>query len=318
MGISGENTFMQRSFAKLMRLIARVAENQSGAGIRKAFPDGHFYSPIVDIESLRQDAERVWPNQPVIFGIDFNDAEHLRWLGDVLPRHLSRYDYPDEPVAGSEEYAFHTRNPAFSWLDARMLFAILQESCPSRMMEIGSGYSSLLAADVNRRFLDGQLDLTCIEPYPRDFLRKGVPGITRLIERRVQDVPLETFRGLESGDILFIDSSHVAKTGSDVNFIYFEILPRLREGVLIHIHDIFLPEDYPKDWIFKIGLNWNEQYIVRALLMYSHGFEVLFSSSYALARHPTLLGKALSGQLFGGGSLWLRKRVAGLPDDVRA
>ncbi|OGS99157.1 MAG: hypothetical protein A3F73_03695 [Gallionellales bacterium RIFCSPLOWO2_12_FULL_59_22] len=269
--------------------------------------DGHFYSPIVNRAELRRDEARIWPEDADVLGIDFNETEQRRWLSDVLPRHLPFYDYPDEPGTDTDEHAFYSRNPAFSWLDSRMLFTVLREQRPQRMIEIGSGFSSLLAADVNCRFLDGKLDLSCIEPYPRDFLRRGVPGISRLIEHRAQDVPLEMFSTLEAGDILFIDSSHVSKTGSDVNHICFRIFPRLKEGVLIHIHDIFLPNDYPKNWVHDIGLNWNEQYLVQAMLMYSRGFEVIFGCAYALARFPDLVKQALGGELYGGGSLWLRK-----------
>lgn len=294
---------------KRIREAARILLKGTGssAGIRKAFADGHFYSPVVDTEALGRDMARVWPKTAELWGIDFNEAEQRRWLTEILPRHLPDYDYPDEPSFGADESAFHTKNSQFSWLDSRTLFAILREFRPRRMIEIGSGFSSLLTADVNRRFLGDRLELTCIEPYPRPFLRKGVPGISRLIESRVQDVPVDTFTCLEAGDVLFIDSSHVAKTGSDVNFVYFEILPRLQPGVVVHIHDIFLPGDYPKHWVINLGIHWNEQYLVRAMLMDSHGFEVLFGCAYVLDRFPDLVRQVLGGDLYGGGSLWLRR-----------
>jgi len=177
------------------------------------------------------------------------------------------------------------------------------------MIEVGSGYSSLLTADVNRRFLNNELALTCIEPYPAPFLLEGVPGMSELIESQVQDVPLSTFERLQSGDILFIDSSHVSKTGSDVNTIYFDIIPRLKRGVLIHIHDIFLPADYPKEWVIDEKRCWNEQYLLRALLMFSHAFEVVFGCAYAAYQHADWVKKALGGELYGGGSLWIRKII---------
>lgn len=293
---------------KRMKEAVRILLRGSGSKdwIRKAFVDGHFYSPVVDTRLLQQDVDRVWPKIVDVPGIDFNEPEQRRWLTEILPRHLPDYDYPDEPSA-TDESAFYTRNSQFSWLDSRVLFAVLRELRPQRMIEIGSGFSSLLAADVNRRFLSGELDLICIEPYPRPFLCKGVRGISRLIESRVQDVPLDTFASLGAGDILFIDSSHVSKTGSDVNFIYFEVLPRLRPGVIVHIHDIFLPGDYPKHWVIELGIHWNEQYLVRAMLMDTHGFEVIFGCAYALERFPDLVRKILGGDLYGGGSLWLRK-----------
>ena len=278
-------------------------------GIRKAFVDGHYYSPIVDTKALRQEEERVWPKLPRNCGIDFNDESQRRWLTGILPKYLADYDYPESLPVGASETQFYDRNSQFSWLDSRSLFAALREFRPRRMIEIGSGYSSLLAADVNLRFLGGAVEITCIEPYPRSFLRRTVPGIARVIEQRVQEVTLETFDALMPGDILFIDSSHVAKAGSDVNSIYFHIIPRLRAGVIIHIHDIFLPQDYPRDWVIDLGIHWNEQYLVQALLMHPSGFEVMFGCAYAQERLPELVSNTLGGQLFGGGSLWLKKLV---------
>lgn len=275
--------------------------------IRKAFPDGHFYSPIVDTGETLRDELRIWPVNPEILGINFNDPEQQRWLSEIVPRHLAAYDYQDSPTIDTLPYDFYTKNTQFSGLDARMLFVFLIHLQPQRIIEVGSGFSSLLIADVNRRFLGGKLDFSCIEPYPRNFLQNGVPGVTRLIQRKVQEIMPSEFSRLENGDILFIDSSHVAKTGSDVNHLYFEILPRLAVGVIIHIHDIFFPHDYPKEWVVSEGRNWNEQYLVRALLMYSGGFEVLFGCAYVQTRFPDLLTRTFDGNSYGGGSLWLRK-----------
>lgn len=302
-------TYHKVMILKRIRVATRILlkGTEVFTGIRKAFVDGHFYSPVVDTNALLENQERIWSTSSELAGIDFNDSEQRRWLTEILPRHFRDYDYPDELPLDADESMFHTRNSQFSWLDSRTLFAVLREFRPRKMIEIGSGFSSLLVADVNRRFLGGSLEFICIEPFPRPFLKKGVRGVSRLIESRVQDVPLDTFTDLEAGDILFIDSSHVSKTDSDVNFIYFEILPRLRPGVIIHIHDIFLPGEYPKRWIIDLGIHWNEQYLVRAMLMDSHGFEVLFGCAYALERLPDLVRQVLGGDLYGGGSLWIRR-----------
>jgi hypothetical protein len=274
--------------------------------IRSAHPNGHFYSPVVDPGQI--DDARVWPAQPQIVGVDFDDTVHERILCEVFPRHMPAYDYPerrDETMAATQ---FYTQNPAFSWLDSRTLFVLLNEWRPRRLIEVGSGYSTLLTADVNRRLLDGAVEITCIEPYPKDFLR-DLEG-TQLIEAKVQQVPLVEFSRLQAGDILFIDSSHVAKTDSDVNYLYFEVLPRLAAGVRVHIHDIFLPHDYPREWVAKENRSWNEQYLLRALLMHSHGFRVVFGCSYAYWRFPELVRAALAhsrGLAFAGGSFWIER-----------
>ncbi len=274
-------------------------------------PEGHFYSPIVDTASLVARKNELWPKTPSTpAGIDFNDESHKNILVDVFPRYIPDYDYPERLAEGPALRAFYTRNSQFSWLDARALFVLLRHWAPSQVIEVGSGYSSLLMADVNHRWFGDSINFTCIEPYPPAFLKQSVCGISRLIDKPVQAVPLVEFEKLNSGDVLFIDSSHVAKTGSDVNFLYFDVLPLLKRGVHIHIHDIFLPNEYPQTWVINDNRSWNEQYLVRALLMYSTALRVDFGCSYAFLTFPHLVEQALalsSGRLFGGGSLWLTK-----------
>lgn len=276
-----------------------------------AHPDGHFYSPVVDPDDIAARQEEIWPADPQVLGIDFNEAMHLQVLREFFPRHIGGYDYPEQAPSEDETLqGYYTQNSQFSWLDSRTLFVLLREWRPARIIEVGSGYSSLLMADVNQRFLGGSCEITCIEPYPRPFLTRGIPGLSRVIQQKVQQVPLAEFEALQAGDILFIDSSHVAKTGSDVNYLFFEVLPRLAPGVRIHIHDIFLPHDYLKDWAISENRSWNEQYLLRALLMYSTAFRVVFGCSYAFHRHPQDVKQALAipaGHAFAGGSFWIER-----------
>ncbi len=280
-------------------------------GIKSAFPAGHFYSPVVDPEEMSARANELWPATPEpVLGIDFNDANHRRVLEQDFPRFMAEYAYVEKETSVAAEYDFFTQNSQFSWLDARAAFVLLRSWEPKKIIEVGSGFSSLLMADINRRFWNGRCDITCVEPYPRPFLVEGVPGLREVVPQKAQDVPLSVFESLDAGDVLFIDSSHVAKTGSDVNYLYFEILPRLKPGVRIHVHDIFLPNEYPKDWVITENRSWNEQYVLRALLMYSTAFRVLFGSAYAFAAMPGLVQTALAhpkGHAFGGGSLWIEK-----------
>jgi len=276
------------------------------ADVRTAFPNGHFYSPVVDVHDAGARAATLWPAtaQPMP-GLDFNDASHRQWLTEFFPRFIADYQYPEHET--DDPGRFFTRNSQFSWLDARAYFVALRQYRPARVIEVGAGFSTLLLADVKRRFLP-DVAATCIEPYPRAFLRT-LAGC-ELIEAKVQDVPVERFGSLAAGDILFIDSSHVSKTGSDVNFLCFEVLPRLRAGVLVHIHDIFLPQEYPRDWVLGENRSWNEQYVLRAFLMFNRAYQVLFGSSYAFVTYPELVRDALalpSGAAFAGGSLWLQR-----------
>ena len=280
---------------------------------KPAFADGHFYSPVVDTKDVAARQSELWPAAPQTIGIEWNRASHERVLAEYFPRHMGKYDYPEVLQDSPELVQFYTRNSQFSWLDARALFVLLNEWRPQRMVEVGSGYSTLLTADVNRRFFGGAMEFMCIEPYPRPFLTSGkLRGVT-LLRERVERTSLAPFERLGKGDVLFIDSSHVAKTGSDVNFLVFEVLPRLATGVRIHFHDIHLPHEYLKEWVIGENRSWNEQYVVRALLMYSRAFDVLFGCSYAFHTMPEQVKRALAhprGAAYGGGSLWLERTAA--------
>lgn len=270
------------------------------------FPPGHFYSPIVDVEQLRSEVDRIWPANPVVLGIDFNDASHQHLLQQAFPRFARDYDYPDHLEETPDLNRYFTYNSQFGWLDSRTLFVMLRHLRPARLIEVGSGFSSLLTADINHRFLDNSLRFSCIEPYPREFLHKPLPGLSELIVKKVEEVPLEFFASLQAGDVLFIDSSHVSKTGSDVNYLFFEVLPRLQSGVYVHIHDIFLPDDYSQEWVLEERRCWSEQYLLRALLMYSSAFRVVFGSRYAHRNYPQLIEAAL-GAAWDGGSFWIQR-----------
>lgn len=287
-----------------VRVIAPIPE-----AIQSASPNGHFYSPVVNTGELNARLGSIYPEHPQAEGVDFDDASHLDLLEQAFARYLPEYDYPEQGSSDEELTHFYTQNSQFSWLDSRGLFALLRHWRPHRIIEVGSGYSSLLMADINRRFLSGETRIQCIEPYPRPFLRRPEFGI-ELIERKVQELELTIFEQLQAGDLLFIDSSHVCKTGSDVTWLFLNVLPRLKPGVRVHIHDIFLPVEYPKQWVLEENRSWNEQYLLHALLMFSNGFKVLFANNYAFLRFPEQVIRAINhpkGQGYGGGSIYIER-----------
>ncbi|HTZ64168.1 MAG TPA: class I SAM-dependent methyltransferase [Solirubrobacteraceae bacterium] len=218
---------------------------------------------------------------------------------------------PDGPTGDPHDY--HASNEMFSRLDAWMLQAMLRHFRPRRMIEVGCGWSSLMTARVNREQLGGSLDFTCIEPYPPDFLGDGIDGISRLIVSPVEQVPVDRFLELRAGDFLFIDTSHTVKTGGDVVFLLQEVLPRLADGVVVHIHDIFLPWDYPQEWVL-VGRAWNEQYAVRSFLAFNSAFEILVGVAWMSQFRPDILAQVLPDYPArypdGGGSFWIRRRVS--------
>ncbi|SHM64622.1 Methyltransferase domain-containing protein [Flavobacterium xanthum] len=181
---------------------------------------------------------------------------------------------------------------------------------PKKIIEVGSGYSSMIMLDTNELFFKNQIDLTFIDPNPErlySLMKESDKNKTTVIEKDVQIIPLDIFKKLQAGDILFIDSTHVSKTGSDVNYILFEILPILTTGVLIHFHDIFYPFEYPKEWVFN-GFNWNEDYILKAFLMYNEKFEIKLFSNYLHKHHKDVFKQIPLFYNDTGANLWLEKK----------
>jgi hypothetical protein len=276
--------------------------------MKQAFAPGHFYSPIVDPEALQSRRHVLWPTTaPEVIGIDFKEANQRFFAENDMRRAGASFDYGD---AEGDPGRYHLNNGLFGGHDALALVAMLQKYRPKQIIEIGSGYSSLLIANELAQDPTHDAEFVCVDPFPRPFihdLRKKSGAISRLNAEKVEELPVSFFSGLEANDVLFIDSSHVAKTGSDVNFLFFEVLPRLAPGVVIHIHDIFLPCDYPAHWVLDLGFCWNEQYLLRALLMRSTAFEVLFGSAFAELAFPELLKMAWRRDVSGGSSFWMRR-----------
>jgi predicted O-methyltransferase YrrM len=272
----------------------------------------HFYSPVPNTRELRRNLKR-WNAASALVGVDMNLPAQLAWL-----KELERYK-PE--IATLPEYSTTAQmglGEGYAVVDAHVLYATLRHVKPKRMIEVGSGVSTffeLEALKANEREVSSHAYLTCIEPYPRKGLTKlAEGGAVALIVKPVQDVPVETFQQLEAGDVLFIDSSHVLKLDSDVYYLYLEVLPRLKRGVIIHIHDIFFPYATPEPevWIFRQHQFWNEVPLVQAMLMYSTAFEILLCGSYVQHISPQALRElvaALDPPKNMASSLWLRKTV---------
>jgi hypothetical protein len=271
------------------------------------FPEGHYYSPVPDLADLETRKERIWGPIAEPAGVDLK-LDKQRQLLESVRTFASDFRYPLHPPDDAIGTTFFDDNGLFAGLDSRILFCMLRRLRPRRIIEVGGGFSSILSADVNRVYLSGRCEILCIEPYPRDFLKQGVPGISRLIEQKVEDIEPRFFGRLQAGDVLFVDSSHVSKTGSDVNFLYLEVLPRLARGVVVHLHDIFLPHEYPAEWVLGEHRFWNEQYLFQAMMMFSKGFETVFGCTCASLYFPELI-ESVFGKLHGGSSFWVEKTL---------
>lgn len=177
-------------------------------------------------------------------------------------------------------------------MDGDVLYLMVRHLKPRRMIEIGSGYSTLAAGAAlvkNAEETGVVCDFTAIEPYPGKHISSGVPGLTTLLPKPVQAINLDTFASLEENDILFIDSTHVVMIDSDVVYEVLEILPRLRPGVVVHFHDIFLPYDYPENWIRSWGFFWNEAYMLQAFLAHNDRFEVMIGNRALFVDRHTIV-----------------------------
>lgn len=265
----------------------------------------HFYQAIPDTRTLR---DALWEKESELVGIDLNLDTQLHLLRNVFPQFSEEYNkFPMEPTG--VPYEFYFNNPNFSGTDALVLYCMVRYFKPRRIIEVGSGYSTFVSAQAALR--NGNTKLICIEPYPMEVLKQGFPGLTELIPSKVEDVDLDLFSQLEENDILFLDTSHVVRCGGDVNLLYLEVIPRLRNGVIVHSHDIFFPKEFPKSWILELHFFWTEQYLLQAFLIYNYAFEMLFSNSYMGLKYLAEMKATFpfSHPWWGGGSFWMRKKV---------
>ena len=266
-------------------------------------PD-HYYEPLINprkhlTRSLRNDRE--------LPGINMNTTGQLSLL--------AKFNYNNElikfPLEKSNEIAFYYQNNSYESGDAEYLYNIIRHFKPKTLIEIGSGYSTLMAKnaiDKNKEDITYTCRHICIEPYEQPWLEKT--GVT-LLRKKVETIEKSLFMELEANDILFIDSSHVIRPQGDVLFEFLELLPLLKPGVIIHVHDIFTPKDYPDEWIYTHKL-WNEQYLLEAFLTCNEHFTIIGALNYLAHHYRDEL--AAKSPIFAGqtgrepGSFWMIRK----------
>ena len=257
----------------------------------------HFGSPVPDTRAL---PKRLW-EAPRSFGgaLELNAERQLAFLRRVST-HASE-------LAELEAEGFSWDNPTISRADAALYYCVIRELRPRTVIEVGGGHSTRLAARAAAR--NGETELVCIEPDPSADLR-GLSGVSRLVELPVQDADPGLFEGLSAGDVLFVDATHVARVGSDVNYLLLQVIPGLASGVLVHVHDVFTPWEYPEWWVRERQVFWSEQYLLEAFLLFNHEFEVLCMTNQLGRQHPEAVREALAlpeDAAPGGASAWLRR-----------
>lgn len=273
-------------------------------------PPGHFYSPIPDLDDVKARAADLFDTTPrSIPGIDLNETRQLELLEQFCAY------YHEQPFTAQKQpgLRYFFENPHYSYSDAIFLYCMIRHLRPRQIIEAGAGYSSCVILDTNEHFCGNQIRSAHIEPYPEllhTLLHPGDANRIEIIARPLQDVSLDRFSALAAGDILFIDSTHVAKIGSDVNYLFFEILPALAPGVYVHIHDILYPFEYPAAWVYE-GRAWNEAYLLHAFLQYNPTFSIQFFNTYLEQVHEPWFRQEMPLCLKDpGGSIWLRKEPA--------
>ena len=283
---------------------ARLFERAQGMGVHLL--PVHYSSPVPDTRAL---PDRLWAGPRELGGaIDLNVPGQLEFL-----RRVSGWagELADVPSEADGRHGFFWNNAQLYRTDATLYYSAIRAFRPATVIEIGGGYSTMIAA--RAAAANGTTELVCVEPEPSDELRRGFPGLSRLIELPVQAAGPELFSTLRPGDVLFVDGTHVAKTGSDVNFLFLEVMPTLPGGAFVHVHDVFTPWEYPEHWIKSQQQFWTEQYLLEAFLLFNPEFDILCLMNYLGETQPEAVRDALAlppEVPAGGCSAWLQRRAA--------
>jgi predicted O-methyltransferase YrrM len=237
----------------------------------------HYYQPIFDAQSI---PDAVWERRHDMPGLDFREAAQSEFLAE-LGSFGDECRWPEHADAG-----YYGQNSSFGYSSAALLHAVIRRLQPTQVVEVGAGMSTLLISAALAR--NGQGRLTTIDPNPREQV-PDLPERCDVITEQVERTPLETFQALGANDLLFIDSSHAVRTGGDVNYLYLDVLPRIRPGVVVHIHDIQLPYEYPRTYSDRENgarVFWTEQYLLQAFLAHNPRFRILLAGHWIQRDHP--------------------------------
>lgn len=308
-------TWIFKLLVKLFRLTATT-----GTGSNQCLEEGflpvpvHFYSPIPDIKDLER--RKIWGIQTEMVGIDFREDSQLDLLRD-LGVFSSECQWPLLPKDNSAD--FYLQNDTFSYGCAASTHCMIRYFKPINIIEIGSGMSTRIisrAAQLHSKTIGSNIKYTVVDPFPNQIIKNKTVEITEVIEDRVELLDYSFFQRLQKNDILFIDSGHCVKMGGDVNYLFLEILPRLAPGVIIHIHDINLPYEYPRAYATSENFRqfWTEQYLLQSFLAFNSEFEVLLAMNYIMRDHSRSFREIFphyNPELhpFLSSSFWIRRRT---------
>lgn len=288
------NAFFIRQVFRFISILSRASgEDVFSWFERRGFyvMPKHYYAPIPPREDL---TDTFFNSQSELVGIALDPEEPLSFAQTLLSSFGNEFNqFPLHQTSDPSQY--YVLNGTFMAGDGNIYYSLVRHLKSKRIIEIGAGQSTLLAKEAiqqNEAHDGRRAQLTIIEPYP-DAIVKGrtlrQKAEINLVEKRVQDVPLSLFGELSNNDILFVDSSHVLRAGGDVQYIFCEILPRLQDGVYVHIHDISLPKQYPRLYFERSRYFWNEQYLLQAMLSYNSRYKIIWPGNYIAVHRPALL-----------------------------
>lgn len=267
---------------------------------KKVSPFNHYESPYPNIVEIHKKQKELFDKNKEVLDIDFNVAGQLELL-----KGMEKLEVPQWPMERMEKYRYYYENSWFRKGSADALCYMIQFLKPENIIEVGSGYSTAVMLDTNENYFGNKIKIISIEPHAERLraLLKSTDNLD-IMETKLQEISFKVFDRLKKNDILFIDSSHVSRIGSDVNYIFFEILPRLKKGVYIHFHDMRYPFVYPPEWVYE-GRAYNEMYLMRAFLMNNKEYSVQLFGSLLEEKYHKVISDKLRG--IGSNSLWIKK-----------
>ena len=264
----------------------------------------HYYWPLNDVAFLREHPD-LWHDRGLPAGIDWDLDGQVAFARELAASYGELAEIAERPAAVDMSSPTTFINGSFPDADACAYYGVIRSRQPRRVVEVGAGWSTIFLAEALARN-DVEADVVLIEPEPDRRLLARLPAGWDIRRSLLQFVDLSVFDALGPGDVCFYDGSHVARTGSDVNWFLFEVLPRLKPGVMVHVHDIYWPDDYHDQWVYGDGLSWNEQYVLQAFLMHNSAYRVRLAN-HMLFRTREADVRKIYPSWPDGGSVWVEK-----------
>lgn len=297
---------LPRALKRLTRPAAERAIRRGADRLGLEVVPGGSLSPATRMSEL---TDAVFDTPSAMPGVEFHEGRQLAFLERDLAPYTTEFRAPLEPPA--DEDGFYFRNGAYDTMDAEVLYAIVRHFKPRRVLELGCGFSTLVIARAcAANTLEGYpVHHVAVDPAPAPSL---IPRLRQAADLRLthaEDLPWAEFQQLEANDILFVDTSHIAKPGSEVNLLVLDVLPRLAPGVVVHFHDVFLPYEYPRSFV-EAGFIFTEQYLVHAFLACNPEFEALIATHYLAREAPERVAAVVASfdPDRSPGAIWLRRK----------